>query len=133
MNDHEQTRREFEHYQIESLRREIAAFKELMLANRASDKEAIAIALAAAKEAVTKAEIANEKRLDLLNEYRTQTRETVQDYVRQDVYGPQHEILRSEVNSVADRVASMEGRFLGLAAVGAIIAGAVAIYGLIAR
>ncbi len=133
MNDHEQTRRELEHYQIEGLRREIAAFKELMLANRASDKEAIAIALAAAKEAVTKAEIANEKRLDLLNEYRTQTRETVADYVRQDVYGPQHEILRQEVNSVADRVASIEGRFLGLAGISAIIAGAVAIYGLLAR
>ncbi len=133
MNDHENSRRELEHSQIEGIRREMAAFKELMLAMRASDKEALAIALVAADRAVTKAEIANEKRLDLLNEYRTQTRETVADYVRQDVYGPQHELLRGEVNAVADRVASIEGRFLGLAGVSAIIAGVVAIYGLLTR
>ncbi len=70
MNDHEQTRREFEHLQVEGLRREVASLKELYLTTRASDKESIAIALVAADKAVNKAEDSAEKWRENANEWR---------------------------------------------------------------
>lgn len=89
--------------ELASIRRELQAFKELVGSNRASDKEAIALALTAAEKAVNKAEEANEKRLEGLNEIR---------------------------GIVTDRIASIEGRFQVIITLSAIVGIGVAVYGL---
>ncbi len=132
-------------------RREFEAFQNLFREARLSDKEAIKIALDGSKEALTKAEIANEKRLDLLNEFRQQSADRDATFLRSDVYQPQHTALMNVVETlgnrltgvegrvstlagipaiiagIQDRVSSLEGRFLGLAAAGAMIGSMVAI------
>ncbi len=138
-------------------RREFEAFQILFREARLSDKEAIKIALDGSKEALTKAEIANEKRLDLLNEFRQQSNDRDATFLRMDVYHPQHTALGNVVETlgnrltgvegrvatlagipatiatIQDRVSSLEGRFLGLAAAGAMIGSIVAIVAFFTR
>jgi hypothetical protein len=85
----------------------------------------IQIALTAAKEAVGKAEQANERRLELLNEFRAQQADESRKYalasiVEQAFDGQDKRIIRLET-----LLASLQGRALALAGFGALVGGIV--------
>lgn len=93
--------------------RDLQALRDLFDSNRKSDKEAIGLALNAAEKAVDKANEANEKRLDGLNELRALANDQSATYARKDVTETRIELL-------AERVSSIEGRFLAIATIGTI-------------
>lgn len=101
-------------------RKEFEAFKELFREARTSDKEALKIALDASKEAIIKAEAANEKRLDLLNEFRQQSQDRDATFLRSETYGVNHAALTKVVDSLTERVSNLEGRLLGVTMLAAI-------------
>lgn len=83
------------------------------------------LALSAAKEAVTKAEAADEKRFTLLNEFRGQQADEARKYatresVEQSVAGLDHRLKSTE-----DGLATLQGRALALAGFGALFGGVV--------
>jgi len=83
------------------------------------------LALSAAKEAVTKAELADEKRFALLNEFRGQQADEARKYatrdsVDQSVTGIEHRLTVNEAG-----LATLQGRALALAGFGALFGGVV--------
>lgn len=98
--------------------RDLQALRDLFESNRKSDKEAIALALTSAEKAVDKANEANEKRLDGLNELRSMAQDQANSYLRRDVYDTQHRALGDKVDILAERVSGIEGRFLAIGIVG---------------
>lgn len=93
--------------------RDLQALRDLFEANRKSDKEAIALALQAAEKAVDKANEANEKRLDGLNELRALANDQSSTYARKDV-------TDAKLETLGEKVASIEGRFLAIGLIGTV-------------
>ncbi len=93
--------------------RDLQALRDLLESNRKSDKEAIALALSAAEKAVDKANEANEKRLDGLNELRQLASDQAATYARKDV-------TEQRLETLNERVSLIEGRFLAIATIGTI-------------
>ena len=110
--------------EIQSVKDLQAALKELVASNRISDKEAIALALASAEKAVMRADVANEKRLDGLNELRQLAGDQASTYIRADVIMPKVEFL-------SERVGTLEGRLQGIVAVGALVSMVAAAFALL--
>lgn len=111
---------EAQRLQNEGLRSEVKALRDLFELARQADKEAISLALDAADRAVNKADLANEKRLDILNHVRDERRDEGTNYARKEV-----------MDLLSTRVASIEGRFLGLTVAGTVIGIAGAVYTLV--
>lgn len=65
-----------------------------------SQEQAVASALTAAKEAVDKAEKAQERRLDLLNEFRAQAADESAKFLPKGEYNVNHEGLIERVNKL---------------------------------
>lgn len=81
----------------------------------------VELALTASKEAVTKAETAQEKRLDLLNEFRGQASDEAKKYPTRELVDAHFSAIEERLGKVETAVASFAGRALALTAVGAII------------
>jgi len=91
---------------------------------RLADEKRTQLALTANKEAVDKAEQANERRLGLLNEFRGQAAEESRKYVPRETYDLAIGQLQAKVAGFDTVVASLQGRALALAGFGALIGGA---------
>lgn len=80
------------------------------------------LAITAAKEAVTKAEAANERRLALLNEFRAQSADEAKKYVPREVFGQ----MERRVSKNETIIANLQGKAIllsvGSASLGAAIA-----------
>lgn len=83
------------------------------------------LALSAAKEAVAKAEVANERRLDLLNEFRAQQADESRKYALSLLVETQFGAMSERVSRVETGLSALQGRALALAGFGAIFGGAV--------
>jgi hypothetical protein len=90
-----------------------------------SQAEKVALALAAAKEAINKAEAATEKRFQSVNEFR----ETLSDQAATFVNRDQFEALRDVVATLSARLDRIEGRTTGLSAGWGYLLGAVGLAG----
>jgi vacuolar-type H+-ATPase subunit H len=87
---------------------------------READRDRVQLALTSAKEAVDKAEQANERRLGLLNEFRSQQADEARKYVPRETY----ELGMSRVSKIEEILASLQGRAIALAFFGTLIGGA---------
>jgi hypothetical protein len=84
------------------------------------------LALSAAKEAVTKAEGANDKRLDLLNEFRAQMADEASKYALNQLVNQKFDSLDQRVARNETGLSSLQGRALAMAGIGAVIGGVAA-------
>jgi vacuolar-type H+-ATPase subunit E/Vma4 len=84
-------------------------------------REATAAALASAKEAVAKAESANERRFESVNEFRAQLNDMIASLISKDVAEARFKALETMVRDVNDRLNRMKGREDGISVVGAIV------------
>jgi len=103
----------------------ISTLKELFDRTIADRDVRVNLALSAAKEAVMKAEAADEKRFALLNEFRGQQADEARKYatresVEQSIKTMEHRLTVSETG-----LATLQGRALALAAFGTIFGGVV--------
>lgn len=101
--------------------RDLQSLRDLFESNRKSDKEAIVLALSSAEKAVDRANEANEKRLDGLNELRALANDQSATFARK-------EVIDTRIDSLAERISSIEGRFLAIATIGTIVGIAGAIF-----
>jgi hypothetical protein len=83
------------------------------------------LALSAAKEAVAKAEAADEKRFALLNEFRAQQADEARKYAPSELVNQKFDDLSGRLGRSETAIASLQGRALALVAIGAIV-GAIA-------
>lgn len=97
-----------------------------------SQADKVALALAAADKAVTKAEIANEKRFDGVNEFRSQLNDQARTFLtrneaEQALMGAQHErdALKQRIDKLETKADRAAGRTEGLGAGWSILIGAV--------
>lgn len=97
--------REF-HEHLEQVRHENA------LAFINSDK-AVQAALASAKEAVSKAEAATDKRFESVNEFRAQLNDQARLFLPRSEYDANHKALEQRVAEVNDRLNRSEGKGAG--------------------
>ena len=111
-------------------RRDLEALEKLFTHDRTSDKEAIALALNAAEKAVTKADIANEKRLDGLNELRQLTNDQAANFVNREVAEQRWAQHEEFIRTLTDRIAAIEGRMTAIAAAAALLGIASGMYAL---
>lgn len=72
-------------------------------------EKAVTAALTAANTAVTKAEVANEKRLDGVNEFRRTVQDLTQFLVTKAEINPQMEAVREKIAELTDRFNRREG------------------------
>ncbi len=98
--------------------RDLQALRDLVDAYRRSDKEAFAIVQAAAEKAVDKANEANERRLNILNEYREMAQDRDANFVTRDFWDSEHRSLNEKVEGISGRMATMEGRITAIGVVG---------------
>jgi hypothetical protein len=110
----------------------VDTLKEHFDALREDDQEAIAAALAAAKEAVIKAEVASEKRFEGINEFRGALNDVVSRNVTRNEWSSSHEALIEKITELQRRADKNEGRGSGLSSAGAIAVGAIGVIGTIA-
>ncbi len=73
----------------------------------------IEAAQASAKEAVEKAESANERRFESVNEFRRTLSDQTASFITRDTYDVQHRALEITVDLLRERVDRAEGRTLG--------------------
>lgn len=92
----------------------------------AADK-AVAAALAGQKEAVIKAENANEKRFEGVNEFRMQLRDQQSTFLSRTEYVSAHDNLAEKIGVLSSRIDKTEGTGLGMKNLWGIIIGAVGI------
>lgn len=85
---------------------------------RESDDKRVQLALTAAKEAVDKADQANDRRLDLLNEFRGQQSDESKKYALR-------ESVDQAIRGLEKDVSLIQGRALAMAGFGALIGGAI--------
>ena len=95
----------------------------------ASMKIAVDAALAAADRAVTKAEIATEKRFEGVNEFRETLRDQASTLMPRSEYSVQHQALEEKVEQVTERVTELARK--DWSTVGAYIVGAIGIVAMI--
>lgn len=91
---------------------------------RMADAARVQLALTAAKEAVDKAEQANEKRLTLLNEFRNQAAEESRKYVPRETYDLAVSQYNARIAIVETAGATLQGRAIAFAGFGSLIGGA---------
>lgn len=96
------------------------------LSGAIDDRDArIQLALAASKEAVLKAETANDKRLELLNEFRAQSADRDSRFALSEVVDQKLETLGKEIGRNTKDLAALQGRLIAIAGVGALFGAAV--------
>jgi hypothetical protein len=79
------------------------------------------LALSSAKEAVTKAEAADEKRFALLNEFRAQQADESRKYAPTELVNQRFASLEERVGRGEQAVATLQGRAIALAAIGTVV------------
>lgn len=87
----------------------VDTLKEYLEALRADDQKAVSAALQAAKEAVTKAENATEKRFESVNEFRQQLADQTNTFISRLEYDAQHKALEDKVSDLTDRMNKNDG------------------------
>jgi hypothetical protein len=87
-----------------------ADLKELMLTGQATARDAVQAALTAAKEATMKAELATEKRLEAVNEFRSQQGDLIRSFLPRPEYAAQHAALTEKIDGLNARFAALELR-----------------------
>jgi hypothetical protein len=103
----------------------IATLKELFDRTIADRDVRVNLALSAAKEAVTKAELADEKRFALLNEFRGQQADEARKYAPREMVDQSIGALSDRVKVAELAVSGLQGRALALAGFGALFGGVV--------
>ena len=103
----------------------IDTLKELFDRTIADRDVRVNLALSAAKEAVVKAEGANDRRLDLLNEFRAQQADEARKYALSVLVDARFEGQSARVARVESGVSVLQGRALALAGFGALVGGVV--------
>jgi hypothetical protein len=103
----------------------IATLKELFDRTTNDRDIRVNLALSAAKEAVTKAEAADEKRFMLLNEFRGQQADEARKYAPREMVDASIAALSDRVKVAELAVSSLQGRALALAGFGALFGGVV--------
>ena len=91
---------------------------------RIADAARVQLALTAAKEAVDKAEQANEKRLGLLNEFRSQQADEARKYVPRETYDLAVGQYNSRFTVLEQAGAMLQGKAIAFAGFGALVGGA---------
>jgi len=102
----------------------ISTLKELFDRTVADRDVRVDLAMSAAKEAVTKAEVANERRLDLLNEFRAQQADEARKYALTIVVDQRFDGVSERLGRAEQSVSTLQGRALALAGFGALFGGA---------
>jgi len=103
----------------------ISTLKELFDRTIADRDVRVNLALSAAKEAVTKAELSDEKRFALLNEFRGQSVEEARKYATRESVEQMTIALERRVGINETSLATLQGRALALAGFGALFGGVV--------
>jgi hypothetical protein len=92
-------------------------------------KESVAFALAAADKALTKAEAANEKRFDSVNEFRETLADQAAKFMLTNVYDVERRAIADKLDSLTARIGNVEahkeGKTSGIAMIGAIFYGTI--------
>ena len=83
------------------------------------------LALSAAKEAVVKAELADEKRFSLLNEFRGQQADEARKYAPREMVDQSVAALSERMKGAELAVSGLQGRAMALAGFGALFGGVV--------
>ncbi len=86
-------------------------------------------ALAAAEKAVTKAEVATEKRFDGVNEFRQALSDQARDFINRAEYQAEHRNVVERVEALTDRLNRSDGKGAGLNAGWLYLLGAIAALG----
>ena len=73
------------------------------------------LALTAARDAVAKAETANERRLDLLNEFRAQLGDDAAKYARSELVQQRFDEIFGRLGRTENTLSSIEGRYIAIA------------------
>lgn len=79
----------------------------------------------AIKEAVLKAEVANDKRFESVNEFRAQLSDQTNSFLSRLEYNAQHKALEDRVTALTDRINVSEGKSNGINAGWGYLVGAV--------
>src|SRR5688572_19604450 len=103
----------------------IDTLKELFDRTIADRDVRVNLALSSAKEAVTKAESADEKRFALLNEFRGQQADLATRYAAREWVDQKANELSGRVSRNESDIASLQGKALALAGFGALFGGVV--------
>lgn len=103
----------------------ITTLKELFDRTIADRDVRVNLALSAAKEAVAKAEAADEKRFALLNEFRGQQADESRKYATRELVEQLVSSLSHRIGAVEVAVSSLQGRALALAGFGALFGGVI--------
>ena len=103
----------------------IGTLKELFDRTTADRDIRVNLALSAAKEAVTKAEAADEKRFALLNEFRAQQADEARRYAPSELVNQKFGDMEGRLIRAETAISTLQGRALALAGFGALFGGAV--------
>jgi hypothetical protein len=79
-----------------------------------AQEEAMKTALTSAKEAVTKAEIANEKRFDSVNEFRETLRDQTSTFMPRSEVQLGIDTVTEKINSINAKLERMDGKGIGI-------------------
>lgn len=97
----------------EHLEAQIRSAVATLSAEQRSAKEMAALALAASKEAINKAELSVDKRLDLLNESKATILGLSAGFLTKETYDVQHKALEAIVDTLRQRMDRNEGKGQG--------------------
>ncbi len=103
----------------------IATLKELFDRTIEDRDVRVNLALSAAKEAVSKAELSDEKRFALLNEFRGQQADEARKYAPREFVDQKFTELTDRLGRADTALATLQGRALALTGFGALFGGAV--------
>src|SRR5688572_30595413 len=103
----------------------ISTLKELFDRTIADRDVRVNLALSAAKEAVTKAEAADEKRFALLNEFRAQQGDEARKYATREAVDQRANDNARRIGVLETSIATLQGRALALGALGTVFGGIV--------
>ena len=103
----------------------LLTLKELVDRTFADRDVRVNLALSAAKEAVNKAEAADEKRFALLNEFRAQQADEARKYAPNELVNQKFDAMATRLSLSESIIASLQGRALALAGFGALFGGVV--------
>lgn len=92
----------------------------------AMQAQMLAAAQAAAESAAAAADRANERRLDLLNEFRAQSKDEQATFVPRETFDSRNDAIAARLQKVEAEIAVLQGRLIGFTAAGALFGGAVA-------
>jgi len=109
------------------LSEKISALDRYCVTSFAQSKERVDMALAASDKAITKAELATDKRFDAVNEFRAALSDQTRDFMPRSVYDVQHKSMSERLEIIAASVTTMNSRLVGksegISSVGATILG----------